>query len=476
MSIGRVMGGTVAARALQSVMAFLTTFLLAIWYAPGLLGTYVVAIAAAAILQYACSYWLATAVLRDAVVVEGAERLDQRTVDRFAICLAVAGAVISAVLLIITRASEIGLVGAAALAILVAEAWFSSSVNRALASNKPGLAAILCVSRGLATPILTLSAAAGAGAAWGALLGYALAAALPVLLPRRGGAGQSVLNSLSAIGAAFRAYFPMSVGAVIRQTFDRGDRLAVASLFGIDAAGVYGLAADAVRRPVQILAGSSQAILAPALARAHDRLASSFRLLWRINGQIVILISLSATLAAVALTDIVFVRWTGKFPEALTQIACILGLSASLEAIETTHITQALVLSGKTTRLPLVHLSAAAFFAVALSVVHAAGLGAAEVAVVVATANALSCAGMALLSRSILKAPFDWGTSIGALGYYGVVAGVLLVADQARGGQELLVAVLTAGLAALPIIPGSRLISQFGLTAKAADSVGERLP
>ncbi len=363
-------------------------------------------------IQYVLSYWFSTAILRE--TTDNENGIGQADIDTFILTLLCGAMVVSGAAYLLVRL-EVAILTTACCLIVASEAAFSLEANRSAAQSLWRRFSILYFARGALSFAVPLACAWVFGSASASLIGYAVGVLLPTLISRSRSGPFSRRLKYGGIIRCFQRYFPLSVNSIIRQTFDRGDRIVVSIVFGAAAAGVYSLAADVVRRPIQTLGGATQSVVLPRLSRAYSSDQAHFYSIWTRNGSMVIWLSVLASVASFICIDILFLRlMPGKYPEYIRLIALMVAVSASLEALDTFHAAFGLVASRNMRHMPVVYLlAAAAFLLVGTVAWYLDQLLLIPVAVI--CANLIGVSGVVRLSsRKALPAPFSTPSFLGA--------------------------------------------------------------
>jgi O-antigen/teichoic acid export membrane protein len=332
------------------------------------------------------------------------------------------------------------------------EAAFSFETNKLATRSEWKAFATLYFGRGLLSFVLPVAGAWLYSNAIFVLFSYAVGVMLPTAFARLTRREKPKSLQIARIIDCFRTYFPLSLNSVIRQVFDRGDRIAISFLFGAAAAGVYSLAADVIRRPIQTLGGALQAALLPRLSRDFSQDKSRFSTSWNENGRLVIWICVLTAVAAVTSIDIVFIKsMHGKYPDYILLIAVSVSVSATLEALDTYHASFGLVASRDMKLMPLVYVCAAVAF-LAFCALAWATSNLMLVALGVVAANVIGLSGVLILSRRKVPVPIDYLNFGSAITYFVLSIAVWLELNDGlpvwtAGCLALCLIVVGAGLA-----------------------------
>lgn len=403
----KVISSSAAARIIQAALAFGAVLALAAVMAVDQFGVYMVTISAATILQYVASGWFTSAILRESGTDDG---ITQGDIDTFL------GSLLLITALVWLAFGQLAFV---ICLVVFAEAAFTANGNLLAVREQWGRLSAVYVVRGVSAFAIPLAVAHYSGLAVHVLIAYAASVA--------GSAGAIRLftyengrSDVRRIKRSFVHYLPLSINSIIRQVFDRGDRLVVGALFGASAAGSYALAADVARRPIQLLGGSLQAVFLPRISRKIDQIGSESEMekLWRLNGAILVWLCALASAASLIGLDLVFLRlFPGKYTDVLIYIALAASTSATLEAMDTFHGSIWLIASRRMRQMPLIYFGAAVLFLLVCGAAWYTNAMWLVLAGVVA-ANLVGFSGVLIMSRKSRSVKFDAVSNVLASAFF----------------------------------------------------------
>ncbi|WMT89099.1 oligosaccharide flippase family protein [Pelagibacterium sp. H642] len=377
-------------RIFQAGLAFLLVVVLATILGPSQFGVYTITISIAAMLQYVCGHWLSSAILREAD--DGEQAVTQGEVDHLLLLIALATALLYAAVYFFWG-ERAALYTVLCWLVVAVELAFLCQTSFAAAKEEWGRFSLAYAGRGLLALLLVAGVAVYTSSAAWTLAAYGVNTGLAALICRRRLGGGS---SFARLFGMFRRYAGLGLTAIIRQLYDRGDRVVVGALFGAEMAGTYGLASDLVRRPMQTLGGAMHAAFFPRLARLYDRDEEAFKVRWKANSLVVAWSAAISAVAGIVAADLLFVS-LGTYSAVLLTFAVVLSISAAVETFDTFHSSYALIGARRLDRLPIVYAAAGLVFVLFAAFARFSG-NALLIAWGVVAANIFGICGVVILS------------------------------------------------------------------------------